>query len=211
MLSAVAWCAACLFAWWVSRVVVRFITPPSRDPLTLPDLTTDWTVDGYALALALLCTIAVTLGRALYTGRQQLLPFLKLGEQGVVQGGSKLSRALVVLQLRSPCCADERRSRLPFCCLRGRIQSGIRQRATVCWRQRTRRAVVTTCRRRHAARDACARDCSDYPASRRFRTCEASDIELAQFPCASGSFGWNPCWRRRTSWAPATRERSRHV
>ena len=24
VLSAVAWCAACLFAWWVSRVVIRF-------------------------------------------------------------------------------------------------------------------------------------------------------------------------------------------
>jgi predicted permease len=99
VLSAVAWCAACLFAWWISRVVVRFITPPSRDPLALPDLTPDWTVVGYALSLAVLCTIAVTLGPALYTGRQQLLPFLKLGEQGVVQGSSKLSRALVVLQL----------------------------------------------------------------------------------------------------------------
>jgi predicted permease len=51
------------------------------------------------LALALLCTVAVTLGPALYTGRQQLLPFLKLGEQGVVPGRSKVSRALVVLQL----------------------------------------------------------------------------------------------------------------
>jgi putative ABC transport system permease protein len=99
VLSSVAWCAACLFAWWLSRVVIRFIAPPSRDPLTLPDLTPDWTVVGYALALALLCTIAVTLGPALYTGRQQLLPYLKLGEQGVVQARSRLSRALVVLQL----------------------------------------------------------------------------------------------------------------
>ena len=99
VLSAVAWCAACLFAWWVSRVVIRFVTPPSREPLSLPDLTPDWTVVAYALALALLCTLAVTLGPALYTGRQQLLPFLKLGEQGVVQGTSKVSRALVVLQL----------------------------------------------------------------------------------------------------------------
>src|SRR4030095_2888697 len=29
VLSAVAWCAACLFAWWVSRAVIRFIAPPS--------------------------------------------------------------------------------------------------------------------------------------------------------------------------------------
>ncbi len=99
VLSVVAWCAACLFAWWVSRVVIRFIAPPSREPLTLPDLTPDWTVVGYALALALFCTVAVTLGPALYTGKQQLLPFLKLGEQGVLHARSKLSRALVVLQL----------------------------------------------------------------------------------------------------------------
>jgi len=99
VLSAVAWCAACLFAWWISRVVIRFISTPSREPLSLPDLTPDWTVVGYALALALLCTFAVTLGPALYTRRQQLLPFLKLGEQGVVPGRSKVSRALVVLQL----------------------------------------------------------------------------------------------------------------
>ena len=99
VLSAVAWCAACVFAWWVSKVVIRFITPPTREPLTLPDLTPDWTVIGYALALALLCTVAVTLGPALYTRRQQLLPFLKLGEQGVVPGRSKASRALVILQL----------------------------------------------------------------------------------------------------------------
>ena len=99
VLSAVAWSAACLFAWWVSKVVVRFITPPSSEALAVPDLTPDWTVVGYALALALLCTLAVTLGPALYTGRQPLLPLLKLGEQGVVQARSKLSRALVVLQL----------------------------------------------------------------------------------------------------------------
>jgi predicted permease len=100
VLSAVAWCAACLCAWWISKVVIRFVaTPASGQPLSLPDLTPDWTVIGYALALALLCTFAVTLGPALYTRRQQLLPFLKLGEQGVVPGRSTVSRALVVLQL----------------------------------------------------------------------------------------------------------------
>jgi predicted permease len=99
VLSAAAWGAACLFAWWVSKVVIRFITPPSGESLTPPDLTPDWTVVGYALALALLCTVAVTLGPAYHVGRQQLLPLLKVGEQGVVQVRSKLSRALVVLQL----------------------------------------------------------------------------------------------------------------
>ena len=64
-----------------------------------PDLTPDWTVVGYALVLALLCTIAVTLGPALRTRRQQLLPFLKVGEQSVVGARSRLSRGLVVVQL----------------------------------------------------------------------------------------------------------------
>lgn len=99
VLSATAWCAACLWAWWVSRVIIGFITPRSQEPLSMPDLTPDWTVIGYALALALLCTVAVTLGPALYARRQQLLPSLKLGEQGVVPGRSRTSRALVVLQL----------------------------------------------------------------------------------------------------------------
>jgi predicted permease len=99
VLSTAAWCAACVFAWWVSKAVIRLIAPASREPLTLPDLAPDWTVVGYALALALLCTGAVTLGPALYTRRQQLLPFLKLGEQGIVQGRSKTARALVIVQL----------------------------------------------------------------------------------------------------------------
>ena len=54
----------------------------------MPDLTPDWTVVGYTLGLALLCTIAVTIGPALRTGRQPLLPFLKVGEQGILQGRS---------------------------------------------------------------------------------------------------------------------------
>ena len=45
----------------------------------------------YALALALLCTMAVTAGPALRTRHQQLLPFLKVGEQGVVRGRSRLT------------------------------------------------------------------------------------------------------------------------
>ena len=99
VLSLVAWIAACLFAWCVAKVVVTVLVPAGQAPLAMPDLTPDWTVVGYALVLALLCTIAVTLGPALQTWRQQLLPFLKVGEQGVVPARSKLSRSLVVLQL----------------------------------------------------------------------------------------------------------------
>jgi predicted permease len=99
VLSVVAWIAACLFAWIVSRSVVRLLVPAAQSEISMPDLTPDWTVVGYALVLAVLCTIAVTLGPALRTWRQQLLPFLKIGEQSVVQGRSTLSRGLVVLQL----------------------------------------------------------------------------------------------------------------
>jgi predicted permease len=100
VLSAVAWVVAVLFAWWVSIVVVKFVLPAeAQGPVVMPDLTPDWTVVGYTLVLALLCTIAVTLGPALRTWRQELLPHLKAGEQGVVHGRSRLSRGLVVIQL----------------------------------------------------------------------------------------------------------------
>ena len=205
VLSAVAWCAACLFAWWVSKVVIRFITPPSREPLTLPDLTPDWTVVGYALALALLCTIAVTLGPALYTGRQQLLPFLKLGEQGVVQARSKLSRALVVLQLAfSVLLLDERRSRLSFCVLRGRLQSGIRQREHSARDREHRGKHSRPCRRRHAARDTARPTAAIAGGPDGFVRARRADVELASFPVRAERSVESRCWRRRTSSAPAT-------
>jgi predicted permease len=99
VLSVVAWIAACLFAWWVSKAVVPFLVPETGAPVATPDLTPDWTVVAYALGLALLCTLAVTAGPALRLRHQQLLPFLKVGEQGVVQGRSRLTHGLVVLQL----------------------------------------------------------------------------------------------------------------
>ena len=46
-------------------------------PVIFPALTPDWTVIGYALVLAVLCTLAVTIGPALRTWSQPLLPFLK--------------------------------------------------------------------------------------------------------------------------------------
>ena len=97
VLSVVAWIAACVFAWWVSKAVVPFLVPETG--VVPPDLTPDWTVVAYALGLALLCTLAVTAGPALRIRHQQLLPFLKVGEQGVVQGRSRLTHGLVVLQL----------------------------------------------------------------------------------------------------------------
>jgi predicted permease len=99
VLSVVAWIAACACAWWVAATVVPFLAPDAPGPIVTPDLTPDWTTVGYALGLALLCTIAVTVGPALRMKRQALLPFLKAGDQGVVQGRSRLTHGLVVLQL----------------------------------------------------------------------------------------------------------------
>lgn len=99
VLSLVAWLTACLFAWAVSRSVPALLAPVAQGVIVTPSLTPDWTVVSYALVLALVCTIAVTLGPALRTWRQQLLPFLKVGEQSVVASRSRLSRGLVVLQL----------------------------------------------------------------------------------------------------------------
>jgi predicted permease len=99
VLSIAAWVAACLFAWWVSRATIGFLMAGAPPTFAMPDIAPDWTVVAYALALALVCTIAVTVAPAWRTRRQQILPFLKAGEQGVVQGRSRLSHGLVVVQL----------------------------------------------------------------------------------------------------------------
>ena len=95
--------------------------------VSMPDLTPDWTVVGYALGLALLCTIAVTIGPALRTGRQPLLPFLKVGEQGVVPGPveavARPGRAAA--GVLGP-AADERRARAPVALAAGQPRRRIR-------------------------------------------------------------------------------------
>lgn len=95
--SLAAWAAACLWAWWLSRVLRRLL-PPSRQNMLL-DITPDWQVLAYAMALAILATIAFTLAPALRTWRQPVLPWLKAGEQGIARGRSRLSSGLVVVQL----------------------------------------------------------------------------------------------------------------
>jgi predicted permease len=98
-LSLVAWITACLFAWGTTKAVSGFVTPTTQGLSTLPDFTPDWTVIGYALVLAIACTVACSFAPALRACRQQLLPSLKAGEQAVIQGRSKLTSGLVVLQL----------------------------------------------------------------------------------------------------------------
>ena len=50
VLSVVAWIVACLFAWIVSKTVVRLLVPAAQSEISMPDLAPDWTVVGYALA-----------------------------------------------------------------------------------------------------------------------------------------------------------------
>jgi predicted permease len=98
-LSVVAWLAACVFAWSTAKAASGIRTPSTQGMATLPDFTPDWTVIGYALLLAVACTVACSFAPAIRACRQQLLPSLKAGEQAVIQGRSRLTSGLVVLQL----------------------------------------------------------------------------------------------------------------
>ncbi len=97
VIALLAGVAALLFAWWVARAVAAFMAP--NTPASMPDLTPDWTVAGYAALLAGLAVVAFTVAPAIRAWRVALLPLLKAGEQGVVQARSRLSNCLVVLQL----------------------------------------------------------------------------------------------------------------
>ena len=90
---------ACAFAWVLSKAMARWIPPSQGDAPFVVDFTPDWKVVAYAMVLAAAGTIAFTIGPALRAWRQDVLPFLKAGEQGVVAGRSRLASGLVVLQL----------------------------------------------------------------------------------------------------------------
>ena len=78
--------------------------PPLESGVRLePDLSPDWSVAVYAMILAVAATLAFTLAPAVRTWRQDLLPWMKAGEQGVIQGRSRLANILVVAQL-ALCC-----------------------------------------------------------------------------------------------------------
>ncbi len=99
VLSLSACAAAWIFALWASHALPRLIPPNSQGVKLEPDFTPDWGVFTYAMALGAIAALAFTVGPALRAWKQELLPWLKAGEQGVVQGRSTLSRFLVVAQL----------------------------------------------------------------------------------------------------------------
>ncbi len=99
LLSVAAAAAAWGFAWWVARAIPALIPPLPSGARIEPDLAPDWRVAAYALALAIFGALVFTLAPSLRAWRQDLLPFLKAGERGVIQGRSRLANTLVVLQL----------------------------------------------------------------------------------------------------------------
>ena len=205
MLSAVAWCAACLFAWWVSRVVVRFITPPSREPLDAarPDPGLDCRRVHIGAGTAVHDCGHARPGAVYREAAVAAFPEAR-------RAGCRASQIETLARARGSAAGvfraavDERRSRLSFCLLRGRLQSGIRQREHSArdsehgGKQLTTPQATTRCSRH------CAHDCSDCRGSRRFRTCEACGHRAGSVSLCERSVQWNPCWRRRTSSAPAT-------
>jgi len=99
IVSAIACLSAYVFASWTARAVVRLF-PPATGGAAMPlDFSPDWRVASYAMLVALLGTVTFTLPPAFRVWRQDLLPFLRAGEQGVVPGRSTLSTVLVIVQL----------------------------------------------------------------------------------------------------------------
>ena len=95
-IAAAAWVAACIVAWWTTKITLSVLEPR---PGLFDEIRPDWTLAATAMLLALCATIAFTVAPAIQTWRLPLLPLLKSGAQSVVSGRSRLSNALVVLQL----------------------------------------------------------------------------------------------------------------
>src|SRR5688572_7446921 len=97
-ISVVAWLAACVMTVWAVRAIPQLL-PPSPLSQSGMNLTPDWRVVSYAMLLAAIGTVAFTVSPALRVWKQDPLPWLKAGEQSVAPGRSRLSSALVILQL----------------------------------------------------------------------------------------------------------------
>jgi predicted permease len=100
VISAIAWLAACVFALWLSRALGLAVPPAmNQGHEVVLDLTPDWQVMAYAMAVAVCATVAFTLAPATLAWKQEPLRFLKAGGHGVVEDRSRTSRALVIIQL----------------------------------------------------------------------------------------------------------------
>jgi predicted permease len=99
VIALLACAAAYVFTRWMTGVIATLIAP--MVPPAVPQVITmpDWTVAGYAMTLALASMAFFSLAPGVRAWRQPLLPSLKSGEQSVVQGRSRLSNGLVIVQL----------------------------------------------------------------------------------------------------------------
>ncbi len=98
-ISLVAAGAALLFAEWATRMLLSWLPPLESGARVDANLTPDWQVVFYAVLLAVAATVIFTLAPAVNAWRQDLLPWLKSGEQCVVQGRSHVANCLVVAQI----------------------------------------------------------------------------------------------------------------
>ena len=99
ILLILAWMTALLFSWWLTRSAPSLIAAGTDGEAPIVDFTPDRAVAGYAMILAVFAMLAFTLAPALRSWKQDLLPWLKAGEQGTVQGRSRMTNVLVVVQL----------------------------------------------------------------------------------------------------------------
>jgi predicted permease len=99
VLAVLAWIAACLVAWWVSRGVVTTLATASRSGMLLVDFTPDVRVLAYALLLSLTGAVLFGLAPSLRVWRQNLLAALQPGEAGTTPLRSRLSRTLAIVQV----------------------------------------------------------------------------------------------------------------
>ncbi len=99
VISLAAWAAACLFAFVAAKAIPGMIPPNNQGFTVDPNFTPDWQVIAYAMLLSVAGTLAFSTAPALRAWKQQLLPWLKAGEQSVAQGRSRLSTVLTVTQL----------------------------------------------------------------------------------------------------------------
>ena len=96
-ISAVAGVMALVIAGWAASVIPRFL-PQGRGTMPI-DFSPDWRVAIYAGILTLVGTLLSSLLPALRTWEQDALPLLKDGAHTTTGGRSRVSRALVVVQL----------------------------------------------------------------------------------------------------------------
>jgi len=103
-IAGAAWAGACLFALWVSKAM-GWLTFGATNRVGMRtnhrnmDFSPDWQALTYAMILAVLATLIISVAPSLHSWRRDLVPDLKAGEQGFPRGRSKLAAALVVMQL----------------------------------------------------------------------------------------------------------------